>query len=219
MQEGIGRGGYRILAIVFLVVGLLGIAAFAVAYTRNSAAAFALGCGLVGAALIVLFAIALRGVSGRTASSNAPAPGPAGAPRPVRDLNVEYLDAEADAESEPEPPARRARGAVPAPPNRNLTQDTKGWPSRKGPTGVTRGEARKGPVEFASVEAVAVPRASLRAPSEPPTVLAREVARNAKTPEGMAKGACGTCNAILLAPKVRPLKLRCPACQKVTLVA
>ena len=214
MQEDIGRGGYRTIAIVFLLVGLLGLAAFAYGNGAGGTAAFALGFGLTVVALGALFAIALRGLAGGPQRSA----GPTGL-APQRHLDVDYLDAE-DAPEPSEP-----RTPVPVQPNRNLTKDTKGWPQRKGPTGVTRGEARKAaegpaiPIEFKATAARVVPMDSARAPAEPPTVLAREVARNSKTPDGMAKGQCGTCDAILLAPKVRPLKLRCPKCQKVTQLA
>lgn len=215
MQEGIGRGGYRILATVFLGVGLLGLASLIVAAVRApSTAALVLGICLTAVALAVLFVLALVGLAKR---GGAP-PAPAGLP-PQRHLDVEYLDAEDAPEEVDDAP----REPVPVQPNRNLTRDTKGWPQRKGPSGVTRGEARKAagakpaiPIEFKATAARVVPMESARAPLEPPTVLAREVARNAKVPEGMAKGQCGTCDAILLAPKVRPLKLRCPKCQKVT---
>ncbi len=215
MQEGIGRGGYRVLATVFLGLGLLGLASLILAWARDSVPALVLGIALVSVALVVLFVLALRALAGAN-----PGPASAGVPPSSRVLDLDYLEAdeglEADGASPAEPGER-----IPVPPNRNLVADTKGWPSRKGPTGVTRGEAKKReagrPVEFAPVPGrVAVPKASLRSPSEPPTVLARETSRNAKAPEGMAKGQCGTCGIILLAPKVRPLKLRCPKCQKVT---
>lgn len=216
MQEGIGRGGYRTFAIVFLLLGLLGLAALTYSSVGNGGApAYALGIALGAVALGVLFAIALRGLGTLPERASSPA-----GLAPQRHLDVEYLDAEDAAEGTEEP--GEPKPPVPVQPNRNLERDTKGWPKRKGPSGVTRGEARKAtqgpaiPIEFKSTAARVVPMESARAPLEPPTVLAREVARNSKTPEGMAKGQCGTCDTILLAPKVRPIKLRCPKCQKVT---
>jgi hypothetical protein len=233
MNEGIGRGGYRVLAGVFLAVGGLGLASLIFAKVRDSNPALVLGIALVALALAVLFVLSLRALMRGVGASAGPAsPRPLDIDLPGRSLGanvIELGDDELASAVAGDGAASTSREPIPVQPNRNLGADTKGWPSRKGPSGVTRGEARARetgkPTQFQVVlpprrepGAVAIPKTSLRAPTEPPTVLAREVSRNAKAPEGMAKGACGTCGATLLAPQVRPLKLRCPSCQKVTLL-
>jgi hypothetical protein len=161
MQEGIGRGGYRILAIVFYVLAALGIAGIVYALGRKTPDGFNPAMTiLASAATTVLFVMLLMLLrKSKVPDESKPAatftPGPPIAIAPQRQINFEFHveDDGAEADAEAEPPAtirpfgrdlpevpKRAEPRLP--PNRNLEMDTKGWPKRKAPTGITRGEMK-----------------------------------------------------------------------------
>lgn len=146
------------------------------------------------------------------------------------------------------PPAPREIEPLPRqtpilPPNRNIGKDAKGWPERRGPSGITRrqmmeqleadrtgnapglvlhvddeggvtGEGEMAPVKFAGGR---VPVEFARA-AKAPTVMAKP-ATAAEPKPGTTRGKCGGCGAMLLAPAQRPVNLKCPRCDKVTLLS
>lgn len=127
------------------------------------------------------------------------------------------------------------RQAPVLPPNRNLGRDTHGWPERKGPSGITRRqmmEQMRAGTSLVSVDeeaeeaAPAPTNPSPRMPSftpngaaatRAPTILAKPATGEARP--GTTKGKCGGCGALLLAPAQRPVNLKCPRCDKVTLLS
>lgn len=314
MQEGIGRGGYRVLTLVFFMLGALGLAsslyAFNLAKADGATAAPGLydwlGFALTAIALVSLGILALivLGKGAPTASKvrtlqpvpddweSAPAPGlrtttngkrsPVGVDpsrplvqglppaAPDNDPGLEFDDvapalatgpgtivsssgariARTPAAPTP-PPAPRTppvarvplpdvpRQAPVLPPNRNIGLDTKGWPARHGPSGITRREMIEGRRANGSAllmtsdgEAVDVqeptpaptpPTAGRRTPSfKPvPTIVAKTAPATDDADwqkPGTSRGKCGGCGTILLAPQQRPVNIRCPRCDKVTLV-
>lgn len=232
MQEGIGRGGYRWLATVFVALGVLGLTTTLYAFKGASGARGGffdwLGFGLTVFALALLYGMVLMILLPRhaRAAPSTQAPSFIPTPRPMDfEFKIEEPD-DLDSEHGPEvaismPPEKPT---VTLPPNRNIGRDTKGWPQRSGPTGITRGQLK----EMEGTPSPRAPRSiskSTAAMLEPepsvPVVIAR--VGEAKddpnwTPKGMARGKCGGCGAILLAPPERPIRLRCPKCDKETML-
>ena len=150
MQDGIGRGGYRLLASVFLGIGVLGLATTLYAFRQaNAPRGFFdwLGFALTLVGLLALFAVSLTTLMKRGPDPEPdPTPTPAGAP--TRDIGFEFTPT-----PEPAVPEVGEEVAIPiavAPreprvvqPNRNIGRDAKGWPSRQPPSGLTMGERRE----------------------------------------------------------------------------
>lgn len=223
MQEGIGRSGYRLIALVFAGLGALGLASLYIALPPTAWYQW-LGYGLVIVALVALLILAIRVLSIRPqAAVRAPAgivepepgllPTPVPTADPAADLGVEYDDfdvqpvaiGETSAAVAMAPP-EQPRAPIVVPP-RKPQGDTKGWPKRPEPSGVTRGELRKREKEQPAFES----------PREPPLVMARTAASAEATgiPDNVSLGKCGNCGVLLLAPKRRPIRLQCPRCERV----
>jgi hypothetical protein len=221
MQEGIGRSGYRLIALVFAALGALGLASLYVALRPTEWYQW-LGYGLVIVALVALLVVVMRVLSirpqagGRAAPAGVVEPEPGLLPTPVpadpaADLGVEYDDfdvepvAVADGAMAMAPP-EQPRAPMVVPP-RKPQGDTKGWPKRPEPSGVTRGELRKREKEQPQFES----------PREPPLVMARTAASAEASgiPDNVSLGKCGNCGVLLLAPKRRPVRLQCPRCERV----
>ena len=79
MQDGIGRGGYRVLAFVFFAVGALGLAVAAVALAPAGLFDW-LGLALAAVALATLTGLTLAALGAATFALRASRPDPAGAP-------------------------------------------------------------------------------------------------------------------------------------------
>jgi hypothetical protein len=247
MQEGIGRGGYRMLALVVFGLGALGVATAAVA--TDPAGFFDwLGFLLAGVALAALLGIVLSTLGATPARAAAPlaAGAPAGAfPRPTpeppaeadpnADLDFEYSDAEPLQPLEPVsdvpaarpvptgPPPRAMMPPMPmtAPPaGRASRPSDSGWPDRTPRAGMTRRQLheRNLPRDPGPDIEVDGPAPAKR---EPPVVMARTVASAEATgiPDGSGVGKCGNCGVLLLAPKKRPIRLQCPRCERVHTLA
>lgn len=222
MQEGIGRSGYRVIALVFFGLGALGLATTLL--TFGAAQWFEwLGYGLVAIALLALLVLSLQVLAVRAAAAPVDRPVVEAAPSllpaapenpdPSRDLGVDYSgDAEPQPVAEEEmlpvsyTPPEQPRAPIVVPP-RKPQGDTKGWPKRREPTGVTRGEMIKRKREQPEFEAG----------REPPLVMARTAASAEATgiPDNVSLGKCGNCGVLLLAPKRRPIRLQCPRCERV----
>lgn len=238
MQDGIGRGGYRVLAFVFFGVGALGMAMAAVALTPNGffewlglalgAIALAALAGLTFATLSTS-AFAATTSSFRSAPSGAPDHGVVPLPTPEppvdfdpsADIGFEYGDA-GTAPPAPTGPPRIQPPPVPVVQPRRTAADTKGWPERPGPSGVTRRQLNErdlprdpGPEIEVDGPVPAKPR------REANIVMARTVASAEATgiPEGTGVGKCSNCGVLLLAPKRRPIRLQCPRCERVHTLA
>ncbi|MES2154454.1 MAG: hypothetical protein V4510_04895 [bacterium] len=236
LQDGIGRGGYRLLSAIFLALGILGLLTTLYAFRGANAQPRGgffdwLGFGLTFVALAALFGTLLILLQRRNVAPATPA-APAGAPTftPTRNLAFEFkVDDEPDEDDETGHiaiPVPQEKPTVVLPPNRNIGRDTKGWPQRSGPTGITRGQLKEMQADETPPSPRAprsVGRAAAMFEPEPsvPVVIARigEAKDDPNwTPKGMARGKCGGCGAILLAPPERPVRLRCPKCDKETML-
>lgn len=229
MQEGIGRSGYRMLALVFFGLGVLGLAT-SMYWARPSGVFGWLGFVLDAVAVTALLVLALVVLTARLPASSG-SPRPAGvvesepdllptapAADPSADLGVEYDDFDvqpvqlgAGAVLPPAPPMSMAppeqpRAPIVVPP-RKPQGDTKGWPKRRDASGITRGELKK-----QKEQPVFEPPSK-----EPPLVMARTAASAEATgiPDNVSLGKCGNCGVLLLAPKRRPIRLQCPRCERV----
>lgn len=285
MQDGIGRGGYRLLAAVFLGIGLLGLVATLYAFLEAGGMAMRgglfdwLGFGLSFVALGALFALSLvilwkpARVATPVAMAPTPAPTPTTIPPPPPVAPAPEPDLEAEPETGPEVAIPLPPPTIPmvVQPNRNLAKDTKGWPRRQPPSGLTLGEKRRLEAEAmqmlaangnartielaprpsrvrASAPAVmpsraGAPNGSVRNSSpvgnpaatsgpaeanrpmtirvQPPATVARVAGPDDDptwNPEGTTVGKCGGCGTRLYAPPQRPLNLRCPKCDRATLL-
>lgn len=225
MQEGIGRSGYRVLALVFFGLAVLGLA---IAFIQADPAGLFdwLGLALVAIACSALLGLSLVvlsvGPQGRSPPVDAVPNVSLVEPLPVTsdpdaDLGIEYDDVDLvtdDEASEPIPlstaPPIQPRAPVVVPP-RKPQGDTKGWPQRRDPTGITRGEMLK------QQRAPPPPPAPRREGREPPLVMARTAASAEASgiPDNTTLGKCGNCNVLLLAPKRRPIRLQCPRCERI----
>ncbi|MEA3137629.1 MAG: hypothetical protein QOJ26_661 [Thermoplasmata archaeon] len=130
MQDGIGRGGYRVLAFVFFAVGALGLAIAAVALSPAGLFEW-LGIALAAIALATLTGLILATLGPMAFATPAPRPDPAGAPDtgvvplptpepptmtdPGADLGFEYPEVEPLAPA-PDQPALTALYPPPSPP-------------------------------------------------------------------------------------------------------
>ncbi len=232
LQEGIGRGGYRWLASVFVALGVLGLLTTLYAFKGGSGQERGgffdwLGFGLTMVALALLYGMVLLILLSRAVRSPQAPAAPTFTPTPRQmDFEVKIEDADDGGDHGPEVaiPMQFAKPQVTLPPNRNVGRDTKGWPERHGPSGITRGQLK----EMEGTPSPRAPRSiskSAAALLEPvpsvPVVIARvgDVKDDPDwTPQGMARGKCGGCGAILLAPPERPIRLRCPKCDKETML-
>ncbi len=236
MQDGIGRGGYRVLAFVFFGVGALGLAMATIAFKPVGFSQW-LGFALAAIALATLTGLTLATLSpkslarpstGQTSPAGAPeagivelpTPEPPVAADPTADLGFEYSDA-APAAQESLAPPRVQPPPVPVVQPRRTEADTKGWPGRTVPSGVTRRELaeRNAPRESPGPDFEVDGRPARR--REAPVIMARTVASAEATgiPEGTGVGKCGNCGVLLLAPKKRPIRLQCPRCERVHTLA
>lgn len=219
MQEGIGRSGYRVIALVFFGLGVLGFATAVVAVDPASLVEW-LGFSLAGIALVALAALCLVVLAMRP-SSAPPRPDVVAAPihhghasNPDADLGVEYdepVDEPEDFTPIDTTPPEPQRLPPYIPPRKTPAQPKGDWPARKGPSGMTRGEALKKKREQPEFEAV----------REPPLVMARTAASAEASgiPDNVSLGKCGNCQVLLLAPKKRPIRLQCPRCERVHTMA
>ena len=237
MQEGIGRGGYRVLALVFFAVAALGLAIAAAALSPSGFFDW-IGLLLAGVFLLALCAVALMGLNAAPGRGRA-APEPAGMPGPPVELETPEPPANADPSADlgvdyedfqplsPEeriaagPPPRIQPPPVPITQPRRVDRAKGGWPERAEPTGVTRRQLHernlpRDPGPMIEVDGPATP-AGAPPKREPPVVMARTVASAEASgiPEGSGIGKCGNCGVLLLAPKKRPLRLQCPRCERV----
>lgn len=219
MQEGIGRSGYRVLALVFFGLAVLGLAVSLYQFSPAAGLFDWLGFALTAFAVVALVALTLVvlavGPRARTSQPTSSAvidmedlsvsPLPQAAD-PSTDLGIEYVDAHPEQTSAPTPvPPEQPRAPVVVQP-RKPQGDTKGWPERREPSGVTRGEM---------LEQQRKPASAGR--GEPPLVMARTAASAEATgiPDNTTLGKCGNCNVLLLAPKRRPIRLQCPRCERI----
>lgn len=245
MQEGIGRGGYRVLALVFFGVAALGLVVAAAALDPQGFFEW-LGLALAGAFLAALAALAMVAFGSPGARRSDPMPEPAGAPvidlsegppvepapaaDPAADIGMDYQSFEPVSVEE-----RLARGPPPRPqpPPVPITQPRRvdraksgsGWPDRAEPSGVTRRQLHernlpRDPGPTIEMDAPAAPAPAPRT-REPPVVMARTVASAEASgiPDGSSIGKCGNCGVLLLAPKKRPIRLQCPRCERVHTLA
>src|SRR5688572_28935696 len=224
MQEGIGRSGYRVIALVFFGLGLLGLLTTYATFGADGLYEW-LGYALLAVSLVTLLILGLQVLSvrpaGSTGSSQAPTiepvPGLLPAPMasdPNADLGVDYsggAEPQPVAEDEMRPvsyaPPEQPRAPIFVHPRRVDQVDTKGWPKRREPTGMTRGELMKSKREQPEFEAG----------REAPLVMARTAASAEASgiPDNVSLGKCGNCSVLLLAPKRRPIRLQCPRCERV----
>lgn len=219
MQEGIGRSGYRVIALVFFGLGLLGLATSLYAFKPTAGPFDWLGFALTAIAVTALLTLCLLVLAVRPAGPGSPArptieseaglmPAPMAAD-PDADLGIEYDEAAVEpvalAPIDTTPP-EQPRAPIVVPP-RKPRPDAKGWPERRERTGMTRGDLLKRQREQPEFEAV----------REPPLVMARTATSAEATgiPDNVALGKCGNCGVLLLAPKRRPIRLQCPRCERV----
>jgi hypothetical protein len=113
-------------------------------------------------------------------------------------------------EDEEAEPVRRARRLVPS----GQTLGEKREAAKKA-------KARPAPEEMEFTVVPSRPRAPARPVVVPtqqvPLVVAR-VAGKGPAPPDLARGKCSGCDTLLWAPKARPINLRCPQCDKITLL-
>lgn len=233
MQDGIGRAGYRVLALVFFAVAGVGLVT-ATAALEPSGFSEWLGFGLTGAFLVALCALAMVGLGSATARAGvhaepAGAPlaaarsadtEPAGATDPSADLGMDYGDFEPvpPEPAEPGPPRIQPPPVPVVQPRR--TVPGKGWPERRDPAGWTRRQ-----VHERNLPRDPGPDIEVEGPGpvkrEAHIVMARTVASAEASgiPEGTGIGKCSNCGTLLLAPKRRPLRLQCPRCERVHTLA
>ena len=206
MEDGIGRSGYRVLATLFYGLGAASIVVSAV--THDPATPYewlAFGIGL--AALTLLWVTAMFALVGpgipRAAkprpsivAKRAPSP-PAPTPA-ARDIEFEY--------AAPRAPERLVLPSAFQEPTPQA--DPKAWPERR-TARITRGELARRYTEKTPLvrEILTTSGATMKVPE----ILATP-GRTAVN--GMARGKCGGCGMIILAPEERPIRLRCPGCGK-----
>jgi len=265
MQQGIGRAGYRLLALVFFAVGLLGLAV-AWAATRIDVSPVFQAVGLltaaVGQALLLLafFAASLNPTETATAKPPAPkaarpAPHPSPRPSPSASLDFEYPDTQPAAKAAPEdlvlPKAFQDGPRADAPRDHEglVTFEAVHKPEPRTP-GHPLADARAAdpPADQAPADP---PHAGRPAPErrDPRAEMRERYTRNTPTlravleeapkteapvvraercpedfdpdwiPDGKTRGRCGGCETLVLAPTARPIRLKCPQCGRVTLLA
>lgn len=230
MQEGIGRGGYRVLALVFFGLAALGLAIAAAALDPSGLFDW-LGLVLAGLSVVALAAVAMLGFAPRAeadvddeAELDVTMPEPISEPEPVPepDPGVSAMEMFEPVTVEERmtggPPPRPQPPPVPITQPRRVDLAKGGWPGRAEPTGVTRRQMheRNLPRDPGPTIEMDGPVAPVQR-REPPVVMARTVASAEASgiPEGSSVGKCGNCGVLLVAPKKRPLRLQCPRCERV----
>lgn len=235
LQEGIGRGGYRLLALVFAGLGVLGLVTTLAAFRQTDLEGLFkwLGFGLTAVALLTLLVLILvllapaRQSGSKPGRSMEPEPEPEPLPEATGDdsnpdveFAAEQMLPAIEPEPEPEPPTRGPPPRPQPPPPVFVhppqhPRDTKGWPERKTRSGLTRGEAK------AAEKAPATAEPKSAGASEPPLIMARTAASAEASglPDNLSVGKCGNCGVLLLAPKKRPIRLQCPRCERVHTLA
>ena len=104
---------------------------------------------------------------------------------------------------------------MPAPPVE--LSDPTAWPQARGrKSGVTRGEILAMEAEEEMKILAQTPRT--KPESAVPVVMAKILYPQSKIAEDWGKGRCGGCGTQLMAPKLRPVELRCPHCDRITLL-
>lgn len=246
MDDGIGRTGYRLLAMLFTALGLLGVAAIWLGVQASLTTIAWSGLGLSLISFVVLLAFTM--VTPNTPRMRTPRR-TGRSPRPPERSVAQAPDRTPIAEPEDAGPGFEYEDAVPAataaptelvvpsafadrdhaetvPPSRSLAfkeHDPAAWPGQK---------TRDGKSHW-TVERQARDEAARRAAQKgDPSRFAEKYTRNTPVvrdiltkeekasvpPDGKTRGKCGQCGTVLLAPAKRPLKLRCPTCSKVTLL-
>ncbi|MGB1586832.1 MAG: hypothetical protein ACPHID_07300 [Thermoplasmatota archaeon] len=111
MQQGIGRAGFTLLALVTFAIGAFGFALTWTAFGLGQATFFQMGLGVAGLALLALFLFAVFAPSKSLAPvvaapapvAEAPAPAPAREPAPAKhDMDYEFTDYQPAAKAAPE---------------------------------------------------------------------------------------------------------------------
>ncbi len=234
MMEGIGRTGYRLIAAMILLLGLLGLA-LATYGAKQGLWPLATAGGVSSAVtLVVLFAMALVTPNPARASTQAGLTEPPSA-NAWGGLSREGIDIVGSAPAgrglQPTPEARVSSNPEPTrAPLRRL--DPAAWPNdRDDKSDWTREmEARQEAEDRASARRrrdAFTDRYTQATPQVREILMAADGPQAVKSPrpdrpvapvadEGRSRGKCGGCGTILLAPKRRPIRLRCPTCQRVT---
>ncbi|HLF16577.1 MAG TPA: hypothetical protein VI796_03995, partial [Candidatus Thermoplasmatota archaeon] len=99
-------------------------------------------------------------------------------------------------------------------------KDPRSWPERTAPN-ATRKELGDRYTQNTPMvrEILAATTGGTQVAMQAPTVLARTLPNEeAAAPANASKGRCGGCGTVLVAPRTRPINLRCPRCDKVTLL-
>lgn len=240
MLTGIGRLGTRMLALFLLAVIGLGLAGLMAALPAAPGPMAFLG--IVVAALGTLSLAALTFTSAgamprraRAAKADAPAgvepsPDPALARRGPSSAGLDFLDlgvptigaapgfGAAHGVGTPVPVV--SGQPLPPPP-----RDPRTWPDRRpGPGSVA---PRRAELTDRYTQTTPLVRGILAGTGQTavyehiPEVTA-EIPRPGQLanewPEDKTRGRCGSCNTVVFAPTIRPIRLRCPACSKTTLL-
>lgn len=195
MDDGIGRSGVRLMALIFLAIGALGVLVFWNSNTdvlKWTAVAVILGSALLLVGLV--FASTKKSIV-----PVAPEPAPVvstPAPRPV---------------PKPAPKAPVAKFVEPAPAKASNGMN---WEAPDEPD--ARAHLRERYTQNTQlVKDILNPHA--KAEHVPRVVAQRWTPRMGDaTPVGTTRGRCGQCQSIVVAPTARPLDLACPVCENVT---
>jgi hypothetical protein len=157
------------------------------------------------------------------------APAPPQASEPVIDLDSPLQRALAGLPPKPSAPARYSPRMPVIPADEEEAEPVR-RARRLVPSGQTLGEKREAtkkakakpaPSEMEFTVVPTTPRTPVRPAVVPstqvPLVVAR-VAGKGAPPADLARGRCSGCDTLLWAPKARPINLRCPNCDKITLL-
>lgn len=213
MDDGIGRSGVRLVALVFMLIGALGVLVFV---NANTDVLERTGMGAIALALVAL-TIMIFSLTGKSA-----APKPAPQPKetwtnvPESDINIE-LPAPAPKAApaaepmidmvEPAPPQAAPQASHPMP--RPAVSPPLDEPEN-------RAHLRERYTQNTQlVKDILDPHAPAQ---KVPKLKARRWSPRMgdATPAGTTRGRCGQCQSIILAPTARPIDLSCPVCEKVT---
>lgn len=236
-DNGIGRAGYRLLAVVFFAVGLGGLAlAWTAARTDVAGVFTAVGLATAGAAhallLLTFFATTVDPQEQAAVKEEPPAPAAPRPSRPVPELHFEYEDPQPAASAAPEHMVlpKAFQEGPPTPGGEEALVAFEAAP---------RAEARPAPRQAApATPAKREPREELRERYTRNTPTLRRVLEEEKQPEapvvraercpeefdpdwipdGKTRGRCGGCSTTVLAPTARPVRLKCPQCGRITLL-
>lgn len=210
MENGIGRAGYRLLAFVFLALGLLGLGLqWADGATASGTQWIGLVTAVVGLGALAVLAYVLTGS------------GPSQVTKELsgqRSLDYEYPESTPLATPAPPDPA-------PAGPPR-VEMVPQSTPAATAAAGGPLVQPSIATLRDRYTQGTPMVREILAGGGRPqhkpvPEITARRVPKGARpeqAPAGTSMGRCGSCNTIIYAPTTRPLRLRCPACSKVTLL-